>query len=573
MPPPSTSDKTVSLDQLRLKLVDSVHEELVHWSAPAAGPAEARLKSFKALIRSIQQRMLKFFIVLRYARDHGDVIGRLHAIRMAGGGLDSALAATSTELTACNFQSCALDTPKFDTDSALEVLLSGTFSRVPRCIAEASLLPHPRQRVPEQRSAWIQELNGVLAIKLLRQNKRILRLFSTIVVDDASVVLRVEREFQVRLCLMGASPDASFAVLNCKFLQPFGSLNDSVLPNDLTAQNFYHRLNGVMAAVDEERGVPGGSTPSQLEHLYTELHTIVTTATLDWMSRQVSTMISTGAVLENTAFERMAEDTHSSTSRPAQTGVGGTGNRRTAGNDQQLLQSAIRSSFGWTEGDVRLRYFRGGQQLLFLYWTHDALGQDSALTGGKPKDRDSTAPRRRDEAAEHAAAGEVNESEQLAAQDVDGGTLNVLPRMVESMESWPANASDALHVIMKQYPPLKPVCRAVTKRAAPRGSWMGRFADPSRGVAGNTRGGDTRSSHAPSVAGSAMGGAQPSQAAQSLGSARQAAQRVDRAAPGWLGMEYAGSCGIEVFAPQDGDRCVRWRMIPSPPGCGTCPAP
>lgn len=104
--------------------------------------------------------------------------------------------------------------PNFHIPSAVEVLTTGTFSRLPACIRER-IVPPDKITAAEKRETLLQ-LNRVIQHRLVCSN--LISEMSCKKVANGRVTFRVENEFQVSLTLMGDNPNIPWRLLDIEIL-------------------------------------------------------------------------------------------------------------------------------------------------------------------------------------------------------------------------------------------------------------------------------------------------------------------------------------------------------------------
>ncbi|XP_050538100.1 mediator of RNA polymerase II transcription subunit 14 [Daktulosphaira vitifoliae] len=104
--------------------------------------------------------------------------------------------------------------PNFHIPSAVEVLTTGTFSRLPACIRER-IVP-PDKITPAEKRETLLQLNRVIQHRLVCSN--LISEMSCKKVANGRVTFRVENEFQVSLTLMGDNPNIPWRLLDIEIL-------------------------------------------------------------------------------------------------------------------------------------------------------------------------------------------------------------------------------------------------------------------------------------------------------------------------------------------------------------------
>ncbi|XP_054267906.1 mediator of RNA polymerase II transcription subunit 14-like [Macrosteles quadrilineatus] len=104
--------------------------------------------------------------------------------------------------------------PNFHIPAAVEVLTTGTFSRLPLCIRERIVPPDPI--TPGERRATLNRLNQVIQHRLVTGNLQ--PQMRNLKIDSGRVTFHVEHEFEVSLTLMGEGPNIPWRLLDIDIL-------------------------------------------------------------------------------------------------------------------------------------------------------------------------------------------------------------------------------------------------------------------------------------------------------------------------------------------------------------------
>lgn len=104
--------------------------------------------------------------------------------------------------------------PNFHIPAAVEVLTTGTFSRLPACIREKIVPPDPITTI-EKRNTLLR-LNQVIQHRLVTGN--LLPQMKNLKIENGRVTFHVEHEFEVSLTVMGDGPNIPWRLLEIDIL-------------------------------------------------------------------------------------------------------------------------------------------------------------------------------------------------------------------------------------------------------------------------------------------------------------------------------------------------------------------
>ncbi|BFZ09810.1 hypothetical protein BsWGS_12849 [Bradybaena similaris] len=104
--------------------------------------------------------------------------------------------------------------PSFSLPSAIDVLTTGTYPRLPTCIRERIIPPDPI--TPQEKAQTLQRLNEVIQYRLV--SNELPKQMRRLKIDQGRVKFFVEHEFEVTLTLMGDSPTIPWRLLDVSFL-------------------------------------------------------------------------------------------------------------------------------------------------------------------------------------------------------------------------------------------------------------------------------------------------------------------------------------------------------------------
>lgn len=104
--------------------------------------------------------------------------------------------------------------PNFHIPAAVEVLTTGTYSRLPACIREKIVPPDPITNT-EKRNTLLK-LNQVIQHRLVTGN--LLPQMKNLKIENGRVTFHVEHEFEVSLTVMGDGPNIPWRLLEIDIL-------------------------------------------------------------------------------------------------------------------------------------------------------------------------------------------------------------------------------------------------------------------------------------------------------------------------------------------------------------------
>ncbi|XP_033360225.1 mediator of RNA polymerase II transcription subunit 14 [Bombus vosnesenskii] len=104
--------------------------------------------------------------------------------------------------------------PNFHIPAAVEVLTTGTYSRLPACIRERIVPPDPI--TPTEKRTTLQRLNQVIQHRLVTGN--LLPQMRNLKIEAGRVTFLVEQEFSVSLTVMGDGPTVPWRLLELEIL-------------------------------------------------------------------------------------------------------------------------------------------------------------------------------------------------------------------------------------------------------------------------------------------------------------------------------------------------------------------
>lgn len=148
--------------------------------------------------------------------------------------------------------------PNFHIPAAVEVLTTGTYSRLPSCIRERIVPPDPI--TPSERRSTLQRLNQVIQHRLVTGN--LLPQMRNLKIESGRVTFHVEHEFEVSMTVMGDGPNIPWRLLDIDILVEDKETGDGkALVHQLQVQ-YVHQV--VQARLVDN--------PNPLTEVYTCLH-------------------------------------------------------------------------------------------------------------------------------------------------------------------------------------------------------------------------------------------------------------------------------------------------------------
>lgn len=104
--------------------------------------------------------------------------------------------------------------PNFHIPAAVEILTTGTYSRLPACIREKIVPPDPI--TPSEKRQTLLRLNQVIQHRLVTGN--LLPQMRKFKIDSGRVTFHIEHEFEVSLTVMGDAPNVPWRLLEIDIL-------------------------------------------------------------------------------------------------------------------------------------------------------------------------------------------------------------------------------------------------------------------------------------------------------------------------------------------------------------------
>jgi len=163
--------------------------------------------------------------------------------------------------------------PNFHLPAAAEILTTGTYSRLPRCISERIIPPSPITQV--ERRTTLLRLNQVIENRLVNSN--IPMQMRNLVVEDGTVTFTVKLEFSCKLTVLGDNDALPWSLLDV----------DMLVEDRETGQGkaLMHSMQvGYVVGLAQSRLV---DSTSPLEDLYSVLHNLAQLLQLEVLYTQV----------------------------------------------------------------------------------------------------------------------------------------------------------------------------------------------------------------------------------------------------------------------------------------------
>jgi len=163
--------------------------------------------------------------------------------------------------------------PNFHLPAAAEILTTGTYSRLPRCISERIIPPSPI--TPVERRTTLLRLNQVIENRLVSSN--IPMQMRNLVVEDGTVTFTVKLEFSCKLTVLGDNDSLPWTLLDV----------DMLVEDRETGQGkaLMHSMQvGYVVGLAQSRLV---DSTNPLEDLYAVLHNLAQLLQLEVLYTQV----------------------------------------------------------------------------------------------------------------------------------------------------------------------------------------------------------------------------------------------------------------------------------------------
>jgi len=264
--------QTVRLSELVKRTAEESYvalEELVRKS-PEQSDSERKIGLLK-YINKTRQRLLRLHVLTKWCTQ----IPLVQYCQQLEGSLSShdmcfTQAADSLFFTHEGLQQARA--PVYDVPSALEVLLTGTYRRLPKCIEDMGM-----QTVlsGEERELALPKLDTLLRSRLLEVS--LPKEISNVTVSDGRVVLHVEGEFKVQLTLGYRGHLSLWRILHVELL--VGERSGPLKLTEMQRFSIGDDLERRMAAVENPFAI-----------LYSVLHEFCIALVMDTVLRQVKTL-------------------------------------------------------------------------------------------------------------------------------------------------------------------------------------------------------------------------------------------------------------------------------------------
>lgn len=193
--------------------------------------------------------------------------------------------------------------PMYDIPSAVEVLLTGSYRRLPKCIEDLGMQP---MLAGDEKESMLQKLDTMLRSRLL--DVPLPREVTAVKVAKGMVTLHVDEEFEAQLTLGYRGNPLLWRVLHLKVLVGEGS--GKLKLTDLQEGSLRDNLERRMAALED---------PFQI--LYSVLHEFCTAWVMDTIIRQVR-VLQQGRWKDAIRFEVIQEGSGGSSAQNAGQGLG-----------------------------------------------------------------------------------------------------------------------------------------------------------------------------------------------------------------------------------------------------------
>ncbi|KAL3699109.1 hypothetical protein R1sor_017131 [Riccia sorocarpa] len=315
--------------------------------APEQSDSERKLSLLKYVLRT-RQRLLRLLVLSKWCRQI-PLVERCQQLAGTVSNHDTSFTQAADFLFFLHEGLQQARAPVYDIPSAAEVLLTGEYSRLPKCIEELGVQP---MLAGEERAEALQKLDTMLRSRLL--DISLPKEISDISVSEGRIVLQVDGEFRVQVTAGYRGHLHLWRILHLELL-----VGEST---GLTKLTDHQRL---VLGDDLERRMAASDDPFRL--LYTVLHDFCTTLVMDTLFRQTG-MLRQGRWKDAIRFEKISE-----TSNVSQ-GVG-------------IGQGTGQGPGPPVESDAELRAgtkSRGSPGLRIWYWLECPKGISGLEPGSSP---------------------------------------------------------------------------------------------------------------------------------------------------------------------------------------------
>ncbi|KAL2609720.1 hypothetical protein R1flu_028293 [Riccia fluitans] len=259
--------------------------------APEQSDSERKLSLLKYVLRT-RQRLLRLLVLSKWCRQL-PLVERCQQLAGTVSNHDTSFTQAADFLFFLHEGLQQARAPIYDIPSAAEVLLTGEYSRLPKCIEELGMQP---MLAGEERVEALQKLDTLLRSRLL--DISLPKEISDITVSEGRIILQVDGEFRVQLTAGYRGHLHLWRILHLELL-----VGESTGPTKLTD---HQRL---ALGDDLERRMAASDDPFKL--LYSIVHDFCTTLVMDTLFRQTG-MLRQGRWKDAIRFEKVSETSNAS---------------------------------------------------------------------------------------------------------------------------------------------------------------------------------------------------------------------------------------------------------------------
>ncbi|KAJ7554244.1 hypothetical protein O6H91_06G132500 [Diphasiastrum complanatum] len=239
-------------------------------SCPEQSDSERKISLLKFIVRT-RQRLLRLLVLAKWCRQI-PLVDRCQQLAGTISNHDMSFTQAADSLFFLHESLQQARAPSYDVPTAVEVLLTGSYHRLPKCIEDLGM---KSMLDGEEREASLQKLDTLLRARLL--NVTLPKELSAIKVSEGRVFLTVKGEFEVQLTLGYRGDLSLWRILHLELL--VGDNSGSAKLTDMRRLLLGDDLERRMAASDDPFGL-----------LYSILHEFCVALVMDTLFRQVQTL-------------------------------------------------------------------------------------------------------------------------------------------------------------------------------------------------------------------------------------------------------------------------------------------
>ncbi|XP_024534573.1 mediator of RNA polymerase II transcription subunit 14 [Selaginella moellendorffii] len=261
--------ETVPLSVLVKRAAEAAYTGLkeVCEAAPEQSDAEKKISLLKFILKT-RQRLLRLLVICKWCRQI-PLVERCQQLMGTLSNHDMSFTQAADSMFYLHESLQQSRAPMYDVASAMDVLFTGGFPRMPKCIEDLNVQP-----VLEgwKKDNVLQKLDTLLRSKLL--DIAIPKEFTSVSVRDGRLTLRVDGEFEVELTLGYRGNASLWRVLHLKLL--VGESSRPAKFSDMQRLALSDDLERRMSALENPFGI-----------IYTVLHEFCAALVMDTLWRQV----------------------------------------------------------------------------------------------------------------------------------------------------------------------------------------------------------------------------------------------------------------------------------------------